>query len=161
MMGAGKSTVGKRLAELTGRPFADTDVMLQMRFGRPVSSIFSVYGEQAFRDHETSILRSLQPQGAVLATGGGVVLRDANWIEMRRLGIVAFLDASPEMLEARLAASKRRRPLLERSDWRARLRLILEERRPFYERADVRLSIDSADMAQVALQLRELLEARP
>ena len=69
MMGAGKTSVGRALAERSGRPFRDTDLMLQTRFGRPVSQIFRVYGESTFRDHETSILRSLEPEACILSTG--------------------------------------------------------------------------------------------
>src|SRR5437868_3400733 len=91
MMGAGKSAVGRALAGLAAREFVDTDQLLQNRFGRPVSQIFQHYGEETFRDHETNILRGLAPGRFVLSTGGGIVLREANWLEMRRLGVVIYL----------------------------------------------------------------------
>ena len=119
MMGAGKSSIGRNLAEASHRPFLDTDLLLQNRLGRPVSQIFQVYGEATFRDHETSILRNLEPEPVVLATGGGIVLREENWTEMRRLGITVFLDAAFETLTERLARSKKKRPLLPPTTGRA------------------------------------------
>src|SRR5450631_3409697 len=66
MMGVGKSAVGRELAVRTGREFVDTDQMLQNRLGRPISQLFQIYGESAFRDHETAILKSIVPSLAVV-----------------------------------------------------------------------------------------------
>src|SRR5580658_4293007 len=117
MMGAGKSSIGRLLAESTGRSFVDTDLILQQRLGRPISQIFQIYGEEAFRDHETSVLKGLEPSMSVISTGGGIVLRDENWAEFNRLGQTIFLDASIETLIGRLAVSKKKRPLLQVEDW--------------------------------------------
>lgn len=152
MMGAGKSSVGRALAELSGREFLDTDIMLQNRLGRPIPQIFQVYGEDAFRDHETSILRSLEPKPAVLSTGGGIVMREANWAEMRRLGLTIYLKASPETLITRLEASKKKRPLLQVEEWPERVRDLLGRREALYEQADVTVELDSADV-QTGAQL--------
>jgi shikimate kinase len=147
MMGAGKSAVGRGLAELSGRPFRDTDILLQHRFGRPVSQIFSIYGEQTFREHETSILRSLEPDAYVLATGGGIVTREENWAELRRIGTTIFLKASPETLIERLELSKKRRPLLETANWQDRATQILESRLPLYEQADIVVCVDGLELS--------------
>jgi shikimate kinase len=152
MMGAGKSSVGRALAELSGREFLDTDLMLQHRLGRPIPQIFQVYGEDAFRDHETSILRALQPKSAVLSTGGGIVLREANWTEMRRLGLTIYLKAAPETLIDRLEASKKKRPLLQVEEWPDRVRELLDRRAALYEQADVTVELDSEDV-QTGAQL--------
>ncbi len=146
MMGSGKSAVGRGLAELSGRPFVDTDILLQNRFGRPVSQIFQVYGEQTFRDHETSILRGLEPGQYVLATGGGIVMREDNWNELRRLGTTIFLKATTETIIERLEHSKKRRPLLETENWQERARTILESRLHLYEQADVIVSVDGLEL---------------
>ncbi|MBI5708427.1 MAG: shikimate kinase [Armatimonadetes bacterium] len=159
MMGAGKSTVGRQLAELSGRKFVDLDSLLQLRFGRPVHQIFSVYGEEAFRGHETSLLRSLEPEPIVLATGGGVVLREENWIEMRRLGLVLYLRTDVDTLKERLTQSKRRRPLLEVADWEARLAALVTQRSEFYERADGVLEIGERTLEETAQEAFALLTA--
>lgn len=154
MMGAGKSATGRRLAEGTGRAYQDTDTLLQNRFGRPVAGIFATYGEQTFREHETSILKGLEPGPIVLATGGGIVLREENWREMKRLGPTLYLRATPETLICHLSSSQKKRPLLEVEDWEERLRTLLSSRIPFYERADLVVDIDDLGIEQVA-QLTE------
>jgi shikimate kinase len=146
MMGAGKSALGRGLAELSGRPFVDTDILLQNRFGRPVSQIFQIYGEQTFRDHENSVLRGLEPGPYILATGGGIVMRPDNWEELRRIGTTIFLQASPETLIDRLEQSKKRRPLLEAEDWQDRARSILESRLPLYQQADLVIRVDGLEL---------------
>ena len=157
MMGSGKSTVGRLLAERASRRFVDTDQLVVHRLGRPIHQLFSIYGQDAFRDHETSVLKSLEPEDYVLATGGGIVLRDANWKELNRLGIVAFLDLPLEILAQRLERSAKRRPLLEVENWEGRLAEIYQERRPLYERADLALKLESEDLEQAADKLYERL----
>jgi shikimate kinase len=137
MMGVGKSAVGRELAVRTGREFIDTDLLLQNRLGRPVSQLFHIYGESAFRDHESSLLRTLEPSSSILSTGGGIVVRPENWAELRRLGIVIYLRASEQEIIDRLTTSKKRRPLLEVENWEERLRNLLAQREPIYQQADV------------------------
>lgn len=153
MMGAGKSSVGKALAALADREFVDTDNLLQQRFGRPVSQIFKVYGEEAFRAHETSVLKTLAPAPIVLATGGGIVIREANWDEMRRLGLTVYLHVSEELLLDRLATSKKKRPLLEVDDWQGRVEQLLEKRRGLYEQADLTVDVGQNDIEATAEEL--------
>ncbi len=157
MMGSGKSTVGRLLAQRSGRDFIDTDQLIVRRLGRPIHQLFSVYGQDTFRDHESSILKGLEPSSAVIATGGGTVLREANWLEFQRLGTTVYLQLEPELLIERLEKSSRRRPLLEVENWPDRLREILEERRALYERADLTLKIESEDLGAAAERLFKML----
>lgn len=153
MMGAGKTTIGRGLAVETGREFMDTDALLVRRMGRPIPQLFRIYGEDTFRDHETSILRSIEPAHAVLATGGGIVIRPSNWDELRRLGVTIYLEVQTEVLLDRIAKSRKKRPLLEFEDWRERYIQILDRRRPLYEQADVRIVLgeESTDEAVEAI----------
>jgi shikimate kinase len=150
MMGVGKSAVGRELALRTGRGFMDTDQLLQNRLGRPVSQLFHIYGEEAFREHETSLLRSLEPCEAILSTGGGIVTREANWPELRRLGIVMYLKASEDEIIGRLTASKKRRPLLEVDDWEDRLRHLLNQREELYQKADLVIELNGEGIEAAA-----------
>lgn len=159
MMGAGKSTVGRKLAELLDVPFADTDTLLSYRLGRPIPKLFEFYGEEAFRGHETAILKSLEREPGVLATGGGTVKREENWDQFRRLGRTIFLDVSPEVLKARLSVSRKRRPLLETENWEATFDELYENRRELYERADIIFPIVSEALEDVAERLFEELIA--
>jgi shikimate kinase len=159
MMGAGKSSVGRALAELSGREFLDTDLAVQNRLGRPIPQIFQIYGESTFRDHETSVLRSISGSDLVLATGGGIVLRDENWTEFKRLGTTIYLKADTETLADRLSKSKKRRPLLECEGWEQRMRDIMDQRLELYERADVTVSVDNLEVEAVALRIIEAVKA--
>lgn len=153
MMGAGKSSIGRSLAELTGRTFVDTDLVLQQRLGRPISQIFQIYGEEAFRDHESSVIRNLLPDHSIVSTGGGAVLRPENWDEFRRLGITIYLNATLETLLGRLATSKKKRPLLQADDWEERARTLLGSRIELYSRADIIVPVDDVDLSSGALRV--------
>jgi shikimate kinase len=159
MMGSGKSTVGKALAAGTGRAFVDSDVLIENRFGRRIPEIFRIYSEPTFRAHETSVLKSLDVSDAVIATGGGVVLREENWREMRRLGITVFLDVDVEVLGARLEGARRKRPLLAQENWLERLKELLEARRPLYCQADVCVRVGNMDLNECVECVRVQAEA--
>lgn len=150
MMGCGKSSVGRAIAAKTGREFVDTDLLVQNRIGRPIRQFFSIYGETAFRDFETATLREMAPARAILATGGGIVLRDENWVELRRLGPTFYLRASPETLQERLQVTRMKRPLLQDDDWKDKLESILIGRESVYEKADFVVDVDRLTIEEVA-----------
>ncbi len=158
MMGSGKSAVGRRLAEKSGRAFVDTDTLLQTRFGRSVDSIFKVYGEAAFREHETSILRSLEPGDDIVSTGGGIVCRPENWEEFSRLGISIYLRASIDTLVARLEASQKKRPLLAGGNVRTRIQDLMSRRQALYARADHCVDVDGCEIDEVVSRVLEVVE---
>lgn len=149
MMGSGKTTVGRMIAERNDLPFLDTDQMLINRLGRPIHQLFQLYGEDAFRDHETSVLASLEPQTAILSTGGGIVLRDANWEHFKRLGTTITLDATIPVLKNRLENAKRRRPLLETENWEETLQKIYDSRRHLYLKSDIVIDISDRELQEI------------
>lgn len=157
MMGSGKTTVGRIVAGRLGVPLKDTDKLLHHKLGRPVHQIFQYYGEDAFRQHESRLLKDMTAEDCVLSTGGGTVIREENWPELRRLGKTLFLDVDVEVLKARLATAKRIRPLLEVPRWETRVSELLEERRPMYERADISLRLKDEDAEAVAEKVLALL----
>jgi 3-dehydroquinate synthase len=111
-MGAGKSTVGRLVAELLGRAFIDLDVLIEGREGMSVPSLFAERGEEGFRAAEHAALESLAGlPAAVVATGGGIVLRGDNRASLKRMGTVVYLSVSPESALARLGDAPDR-PLL-------------------------------------------------
>lgn len=140
-MGSGKSTVGRALAALLEFPFEDTDQMLEYRLGRQIPQLFKLYGEEAFRAHETAVLKSLEPTQRILATGGGIVIRPENWEEFHRLGVTVFLDVSTELLARRLGQSNRKRPLLQTENWEDKLDSLYSSRRDLYEKADLIVTV--------------------
>lgn len=133
MMGAGKSTVGRRLAGRLGYPFLDADRVLEERLGVPIATMFDLEGETVFRDRESLLLAELVDERfSVLATGGGVVLRDANRTLLHDRAWVVYLRASAIDLWIRTRRDTSR-PLLRGSDARARVAELLTQRAPLYE----------------------------
>lgn len=134
-MGSGKSSVGRRVAALTGHRFVDTDELVVSKAGRPITQIFADEGEAGFREWEASVLRELATAtGIVLATGGGIVLREENRAALRRIGPVIWLDADADALFERVARN-RKRPLLHTDDPRATFDALLAARREIYAAA--------------------------
>jgi shikimate kinase len=161
-MGAGKTTVGRHVAELLGMPFHDLDHEIELRTGAAVSLVFDLEGEAGFRKRETAALAELAAcSGIVLSTGGGAVLAEANRRALAGRGFVIWLDAAIDAQLARLARD-RQRPLLNAPDRRARLEQLARERNPIYaELADLRIaSHGTGNSAHTARQIVALLETR-
>jgi shikimate kinase len=133
MMGAGKSTVGRRLAGRLGCQFMDADRVLEERMGVSIATMFDLEGEAVFRDRESALLAELVNENvSVLATGGGVVLSDANRTLLQDRAWVVYLRASAIDLWIRTRRDTSR-PLLRGSDARARVTELLTQRAPLYE----------------------------
>jgi shikimate kinase len=135
--GTGKTTVGMILAERLDRPFLDADLEIEARAGHSIPEIFAEWGEPAFRDWEERTLRELvrDHPGAVLATGGGAVMRPANRGVLVQHGLVVWLMADAAELARRLLADPREgatRPGLTPSGTIAEIGTLLEARLPFY-----------------------------
>ncbi len=142
-MGAGKSTIGRLLAAELSRDFFDSDHEIQARCGADIPWIFDVEGEVGFRDRETQMIDELtQLEGAVIATGGGAVLREENRCMLRERGTVIYLFTTVEQ-QLRRTAKDRNRPLLQRPDKEAVLREMFSVRDPLYRAtADVTVRTD-------------------
>lgn len=133
MMGAGKTTIGKRLARQLECEFADIDQKIEKSTGVSVSTIFELEGEAGFRKRESAFVRQLVDDGIprVIATGGGAILNPMNRAIMAAHGFVVYLHASPELIAVRTRHDKSR-PLLQVSDPLARIHTLLVQRDPLY-----------------------------
>ena len=150
MMGAGKSAVGRPLAEALGYRCIDADRAIEQVAGRSIAEIFAAEGEAGFRALETAVLGQIAGwHSLVVATGGGVVIRPENWGHMQQ-GVVIWLDAGPELLLARLQADTTPRPLLQSDDPAARVQELLAQRLPLYSQADLRIAQGHESPDQVA-----------
>lgn len=130
MMGAGKSSVGRCLQQRTGLERLDTDELVEARAGMSIPNIFSRRGEAQFRDMETEVLTELAPgRPAIIVTGGGVVLREANREVLKQIGLVVWLEADEVTLLQR-ASRRGDRPLLQTEDPRAIVSELLRTRTP-------------------------------
>lgn len=160
-MGAGKTCVGRRVAERLGLRLVDADREIERLAGTPINTIFEVEGEAGFRARERAVLASLlEDDGIVLSTGGGAVLDPDNRRLMRERGFVVHLMVSVEQQLARLARD-RSRPLLARGDREQVLRELSERRAPLYaEVADLVFDTDAHDSVAAADVLARELQAR-
>jgi shikimate kinase len=132
MPGSGKSTVGRQLARRLVLPFFDSDHLIEQRLGCSIREYFAREGEAAFRDVEEQVIAGLGGgPHAVVATGGGAVLREANRRQLRGAGSVIYLRSSPEELYRRLRHDTQR-PLLQVADPLGKLRTMYAERDPLY-----------------------------
>ena len=149
-MGAGKSTIGKMLADRTGRKFIDADSVIVEKTGVEIDMIFEIEGETGFRKRESNLIEELTAlDDIVLATGGGAVLDSDNRRHLKKRGTVVYLQASAEQLYERTAKDKKR-PLLQTEDRLAKIKEILAAREPLYEEiADEIVVTDGKSVKQI------------
>ncbi len=151
-MGAGKTTIGKQLAQILHLQFIDSDQEIEERTGAPIDWIFDIEGEEGFRKREKEIIEELtQQQGIVLATGGGAVTEPENRTFLAGRGIVVYLETSIEQQVERTRRDKRR-PLLQKSDdpEATLLALNLERDRLYREIADIIVATNENSIKSVA-----------
>jgi len=152
--GSGKTTVGRIVAERLGWAFLDADAVLEKRFGQTIREIFAAEGEAGFREKEAAILAELcQRADTVIATGGGIVLREENRRLLKRHGFVTWLTADPATLLARIQADRTtagRRPNLAGGGL-AEVEQLLAVREPLYRAcADVVVPVAALSPEQAA-----------
>ena len=159
-MGAGKSTVGRQLAEALAFEFKDSDQEIQRRTGVDIPTIFEYEGEEGFRNRERQVIDELsQESSIVLATGGGAVLRPDNRQDLTSRGVVIYLHCSPEQQYSRTSRD-RNRPLLHTEDPLTRLRELMEERDPLYRQvADFVVSTERRGTSSVVKEISRRLES--
>lgn len=158
-MGVGKTSIGKRLAEIFQMEFIDTDKEIEKLTGMTISQIFARHGEVRFRSEEHLIVTKVANRtNCVISTGGGAVLDDENVKALRKNGILICLTASPEVIQERV--SKRGgRPLLQKDKSTTKITQMMEERKEFYARAD--FSVDTTKLTleetveQILAQLKD------
>ncbi|HHR6130749.1 TPA: shikimate kinase AroL [Providencia alcalifaciens] len=132
--GSGKTTIGKKLAEKTGYQFIDTDKLILEQAGMSIADIVQQQGWDYFRQLESQILASIEPQKAIVSTGGGIILASENQQVMRDNGTVIYLRSTPETLAQRLAAEPQaeQRPSLTGKSLLEEIEEVMEQRDPIY-----------------------------
>jgi shikimate kinase len=158
-MGAGKTTVGRQLAESYHKDFADSDHEIQHRTGVDIPTIFEFEGESGFRQREGAVIDDLTSrQGVVLATGGGVIMGKQNRKLLTARGVVIYLHCSVQQQYERTHRDKNR-PLLSTADPMNKLSELMAERDPLYrEIADIIVSTEGRNTQSVVQDIRRLLE---
>lgn len=157
MMGSGKTSTGRPLAQQLGYGFVDADAVIEQAAGCSIPEIFERNGEAGFRALESQVLNAIsQRHSLVVATGGGVVTQQENW-GLLHSGIVIWLDVVPEQLMQRLSADSTVRPLLQTEDPETALNTLLNQRRPLYAEADLTVVINDETPETVADGILQLL----
>lgn len=155
-MGSGKTTIGKKLAKLTGYTFMDTDELIEQQQGRTISEIFAADGEEAFREMETKLLEQMleeKKERLVISTGGGMPLREENKTLLAGLGVVFYLKLEPETVYNRIKDDTKR-PLLQCDNPLARIKEMLAVRGPVYESAAQHIiQVDGIKQNEIAEQI--------
>lgn len=164
-MGAGKSSVGKRLANKLKVPFIDSDKVIEQNHGMTIPEIFEVKGEAYFRAAEKEWLFSVKDSNAVIALGGGTPCQEGNMELINELGVSVYIYMNEQLLCNRLISSKGIRPLIEpyREDPIALKHFIaqkLEEREPFYTKAKITIAGDDLN-AEKLQRLIDLINLPP
>lgn len=160
-MGCGKSTVGRMLAEALSYEFMDTDALIEESYGKTISRMFEEDGETFFRNAETELLKKLEQEaeGAVLATGGGMPMREENVALLKQIGPVVFLFAEIETILLRLQKDTGR-PLADGEDREARLRPLYEKRLPVYQgAADLCLNTEGKSFSEIIGEIKDFLQS--
>ena len=157
MMGCGKSTLGSRFAKCCRMPFVDVDTEVEKAAGCSVSDLFSLYGEAEFRRGEERIMeRLLNGPKSVIAAGGGSFLSERTRALSKQKAVSVFLEADMATL-VRNTSGRTHRPLLNAENPEERLAMLMQERRPIYEQADLILRYKDENMFSLISSLMNLL----
>lgn len=153
-MGAGKSTIGRLVSKQLDIPFKDSDHVIEARCGADIPWIFDVEGEEGFRQRETAVLQDMMMESSlVLATGGGIILREKNRLLLKQADVVIYLCADVEHLVRRTEKDKKR-PLLQVADPRQKIIELLAERDPLYR--EVATHVVTTDTRSPKLVAKEI-----
>lgn len=143
MMGAGKSFLGKALANSLSLDFVDSDELIETRAGITTSEIFEHYGEEKFRDTERRVIEEVCQRGVVvLSTGGGAPTNAQTWETLKSQYLCVWLNADLELMWSRVSKSQTR-PLLKTADPKGTLKNLLDDRKPLYQQAHIEVKINA------------------
>jgi shikimate kinase len=157
-MGTGKTVVGKKLGSELGRDFLDIDELIEKESGSSISEIFFNFGEEHFRQLEAKKAKEVSKyENMVIATGGGIVLREENIKNLRKNGVLIALSARPEVIIARTKAEKNR-PLLNTPYPSKTIKELLGFRAPLYAQADVMIDTSDLTINEVVAEIKKIAE---
>ena len=158
LMGAGKSTVGRRLASQLGMPFSDADTEIERAAGQSIAEIFEAHGEEYFRSGERRVIqRLLSGDRLVLATGGGAFMNEETREAISERAISVWLNADYDLLMKRVLR-RNHRPLLKQGDPYEIMRNLMEERYPVYALSDIAIEAQDGPHSQTVNSIVDALE---
>lgn len=155
-MATGKSAVGKIIADSIGYTFVDVDTLIEEEAGVSVSKIFEVEGEASFRERETRMIQDVSRlQKSVISTGGGAMIRPENREMLKKSGVVICLEATVEEILKR-AGKRKSRPLINVGNPHETVRKLLEDRKSFYNEADIHIDTSGKPQKRIAGEILSL-----
>jgi shikimate kinase len=158
MMGAGKSSIGRRLAARLNIPFVDADTEIEKQAGMSIADYFALHGEADFRGGEARVIARLLDGGPqVLATGGGAVMNADTRAAIKAKGVSIWLAAEADVLMRRINKRRHERPMLQADDPMARLRELLTEREPIYALSDLTVQSREAPHESIVTEIVTVL----
>jgi|TARA_B100001964_G_C14252126_1_gene610496 shikimate kinase len=156
-MGAGKSTVGQKLANILNMKIADTDAIIESEVGITISEIFERHGESRFRKIEEEIVSKVSKQkNHIIISGGGVVLSSKNMRNLQENGVIIYLKASPDIIYNRIK-KQTHRPLLQVQDPKKEIQELLDSREDHYNKNDYVIDTDSRSVDEVITTILDYL----
>ncbi|MFA4991075.1 MAG: shikimate kinase [Candidatus Omnitrophota bacterium] len=156
-MGTGKTSVARALAGKLGREFLELDSVIEKREGVSIKEIFETKGESYFRGLEKEAVKEAsRKEGVVISAGGGAIIDEENFNNLKKNGVIVCLEASPDTILERTRGSERR-PLLNVPDPRERIEKLLSARAPYYKKADHSVSTDELTIDQVVDKIIALI----
>ncbi|MBB5354462.1 shikimate kinase [Anoxybacillus mongoliensis] len=156
-MGAGKTTIGKRLGEVLQLPVIDTDAYIEQQVGKTIATIFAEEGEEAFRAYEREVLKKLPTEHIVITTGGGIVIQEENRQFMRKHGIVIYLHCELHELFRRLMGDTTRPLLMENK--KSQMKQLFEQRLPWYHEAHITIDTTNRTVNDIVETIVSLLKS--
>ena len=160
MMGAGKTTIGRRLAQLLDMPFVDADDEIATAAGGSIQNVFLFHGEDMFRDLEMRVIeRLLKTPHRIIATGGGAFIQDSVRTMIQSQGVSIWLKADSDVIYERVAR-RTTRPILEQGDKRTIVNNLVKQRYPIYQQAHITIESDQQGHHIVVQKIVDALNAR-
>ncbi len=158
-MGTGKSEVGTLLAEKLNKKFVDTDKIIEQREKDRIARIFQVKGEEYFRKVEEEVIEEVSKyENCVIATGGGALIREKNYLNLKKNGILICLTATPEEIYKRTLPKKDRPLLMKSKNIIETIKELLEIRKPYYSKADYTIDTTNKKIEVVVEEIIKIIE---
>ena len=160
-MGTGKSIVAKKLAQKLGMGYVDTDKIIEANEKCTIRKIFEEKGKDYFREIEAKIVKQVSSlNNYVIATGGGIVLKEENIKALRKKGVIIYLSANPEIILKRTDKNKERPLLLNCKDPYKKIKEMLSFRKPYYEKADFKVDTSDLNPTEVVEKIVKFLQKK-
>lgn len=158
-MGCGKTTYAKKISKALNMDFVDTDRFIEENEGLSINEIFEIKGEKYFREEEQKAVDTLsKAENMVIATGGGIVKNEKNMMKLKETGVVIYIDAIAEHILSNLIDDNTR-PLLQGENKLEKIKNLMAERRPFYEKyADIKIDVSFAGIRQNTERILKAME---